>query len=147
MEVEGGSAMKRLLDVNLRRDEFLKLGAPAIGLALGDPGALYGTIQASESPAAGTRTGGGSSQIKVYSTQRKGYVMTEKVIRTDAEWKKLLSPEQFHGTRKKVTERAFSGQYWDTKETGIYQCICCETALSVPFFRVTWNCSGLSSFF
>lgn len=121
--------MKRLLDVNLRRDEFLKLGALALGLALVDLGALYGTIQASESPVAGTRTGGGSSQIKVYSTQRKGYVMTEKVVRTEAEWKKLLSPEQFHVTRKKGTERAFSGQYWDTKETGIYQCICCGNDL------------------
>src|SRR3972149_7751030 len=139
MEVDGGSTRKRLLDGNLRRDEFLNLGALAIGLALVDPGALYGTIQASESPAAGTRTGGGSSQIKLYSAQRKGYVMTEKVIRTDAEWKKLLGPEQFHVPRKKGTERAFSGQDWDTTETGIYQCICCGNDLVCSLTqRVCW---------
>ena len=49
----------------------------------------------------------------------------EKIVKTDDEWKKQLTPEQFKVTRKHGTERAFSGAYWDTKDNGVYQCICC----------------------
>ncbi|MSP51191.1 MAG: peptide-methionine (R)-S-oxide reductase [Alphaproteobacteria bacterium] len=54
---------------------------------------------------------------------------SEKVIKTEEEWKKLLTPEQFHVTRKKGTERAFTGQYAKTKAKGNYVCICCEQPL------------------
>lgn len=63
--------------------------------------------------------------MRVYSLQRKGYVMSEKVVKPDAEWRKLLSPEQYQVTRKKGTERAFTGVYWNTKEKGTYRCVCC----------------------
>lgn len=52
-----------------------------------------------------------------------------KITKTDAEWQAQLNDEQFRVTRKKGTERAFSGQYHDAKETGTYTCICCGEPL------------------
>lgn len=49
--------------------------------------------------------------------------------KTEAEWKKLLTPEQFQVTRKKGTERAFTGEYHDCKTAGVYRCVCCGAAL------------------
>ena len=54
---------------------------------------------------------------------------TGKVVKSDAEWKKQLTPEQYHVTRKHGTERAFTGKYWDKKEPGLYRCVCCGTPL------------------
>jgi peptide-methionine (R)-S-oxide reductase len=54
---------------------------------------------------------------------------TDKVVKTDAEWKKQLTPEQYAVTRKHGTERAFTGRYWNTKEQGLYRCICCGEPL------------------
>ncbi len=55
--------------------------------------------------------------------------MSEKITKPESEWKAQLSPEQYRVTRKKGTERAFTGQYWDTKEPGTYRCICCGNDL------------------
>ncbi len=55
--------------------------------------------------------------------------MNNKIEKTEAEWRDLLSNEQFRVTRQKGTERAFSGAYWDTKEEGIYRCVCCGQPL------------------
>ena len=51
--------------------------------------------------------------------------MTDKVVKTDAEWKAQLSPESYQVARKHGTERAFSGEYHDSKAKGQYDCICC----------------------
>ena len=55
--------------------------------------------------------------------------MTEKVEKTEAEWRENLSPEEYEVLRKKGTERAFTGAYWDTKDEGVYHCIGCGTPL------------------
>ena len=55
--------------------------------------------------------------------------MSEKITKPESEWKAQLTPEQYRVTRKKGTERAFTGEYWDTKEPGTYRCICCGNEL------------------
>ena len=55
--------------------------------------------------------------------------MSEKVKKTDREWEERLSPEQFLVTRKKGTERAFTGKYLDHHEEGMYVCVCCGQEL------------------
>lgn len=53
----------------------------------------------------------------------------KKVNKTDAEWRALLSPEQYHITRERGTERAFTGPFWNSKEKGTYSCVACGEEL------------------
>jgi peptide-methionine (R)-S-oxide reductase len=61
--------------------------------------------------------------------QKKGIVMADKVVKSDAEWRKILSPEQYQVTRQAGTERPFANKYDGWHEKGIFKCVCCGTAL------------------
>lgn len=63
--------------------------------------------------------------IRVYSVAKKGYVMTERVVKSDEEWRRQFTPEQFRIIRRKGTERPFANEYWNNHEEGIYQCVGC----------------------
>lgn len=80
-----------------------------------------GCAERREAPAAA----GNAGPIKVYSYEKGGYVMSEKVVKTEAEWKKLLTPEQFHILREKGTEPAGTGTYARHHEHGVYRCAGC----------------------
>ncbi|MCC7263265.1 MAG: bifunctional methionine sulfoxide reductase B/A protein [Candidatus Latescibacteria bacterium] len=61
--------------------------------------------------------------------QRQALASVDKVVRTEAEWRQRLTPEQFEVARQEGTERAFNGAYWDHHAEGIYRCVCCGTPL------------------
>ena len=103
----------------MNRRSFLRAGLfPAVASALAT---------------SGSRVYGKSGFVKLVeysdSGERKGLVQVEKVQKTDAEWKKQLTPEQYEVTRHAGTERAFTGKYWNNHEHGIYRCVCCGNAL------------------
>jgi len=58
-----------------------------------------------------------------------GFFMTEKIKKSDQEWQKQLSPEQYHVARQAGTEPAFTGKYWNSKDHGTYACVCCGQPL------------------
>lgn len=89
--------------------------------------ACTGGTAKSPDTAATVSTNGG--KIKLYSAAAKGYIMNDKVIKTSEEWRALLTAEQFNVTRKQGTEQAFTGETWNNKEAGIYQCVCCGNDL------------------
>lgn len=111
-----------------RRDFLWMMGAAA-GVAVGAtlPGFLGGRLDISRNFIAPAEAADGSApaRFKVYSAEKRNYVMTDTVVKTSAEWKKTLTPEQYHILREKGTERAFTGKYDKNPEHGIYRCAGC----------------------
>jgi peptide-methionine (R)-S-oxide reductase len=70
---------------------------------------------------------GGIDPAQAKSGKESG--MIEKVIKSDQEWRRILTPEQYRITREKGTESAFSGEYWDNKAEGEYHCVACGLPL------------------
>jgi peptide-methionine (R)-S-oxide reductase len=76
------------------------------------------------------KTPGGTVQEaaeKTANTEKTEKVV--KIVKSEDEWKKLLTPEQYRITREKGTERAFTGQYWNNHEKGVYHCVACNLPL------------------
>jgi peptide-methionine (R)-S-oxide reductase len=70
-----------------------------------------------------------SGRAAAQKPDQEATAMPDKVVKTDAEWKQLLTPEQYRILRKKGTEPAFTGQYYDLKEKGVYECAACGNVL------------------
>lgn len=80
------------------------------------------------------------------SVKQKGKNMEEKIIRSEEEWKKILTPEQYRILREKGTERAFTGEYWNHFEEGVYKCAGCGAELFSSDTKFDSHC-GWPSYF
>ena len=110
--------MEKWKNVLMGRGEFLRSALLLAGGMLLDLSVPRGRARAAE-----------KGRIKIYSAAAGGYVTMEKVIKTEKEWRKQLTPEQFNVTREKGTERPFTGKYDKHYRKGIYGCACCGTDL------------------
>jgi peptide-methionine (R)-S-oxide reductase len=70
-----------------------------------------------------------AERVPIYNSKTGQVTPMEKVRKTDAEWQAQLTPEQYRITRRKGTERAFTGAYHDHHARGVYRCVCCGTEL------------------
>ena len=120
--------MKTIWDYRLGRGEFLRYGLEAAGCLLIGGAGIPGRSAAGQQAEKPVRAGD-SRSVKVYSVEKRGYVVADRVVKSEAEWKKLLTPEQYQVTRKKGTERAFTGKYWNEHGAGVYRCACCGNDL------------------
>ena len=111
----------------LGRREFIALGAAGV-LSY-----AYSALRVPKIVAVASQAAGKSGQVTIVQFSDAGQklktVHIPKVVKTDAEWQKQLTPAAFDITRHAGTELAYSGQYWNLHEKGLFRCICCDNAL------------------
>ena len=107
---------------------------------------MLGAAAAWQRWATGPAAVAGTEPAAVASSSSKGSSLMPKISKTDAEWKAQLTSEQFEVTRRKGTERAFTGEYWNHHEQGVYKCICCGAELFTSQTKYDSGC-GWPSFF
>jgi len=70
-----------------------------------------------------------AGSLRLFSLEKGGFIETEPVVRTDAEWRQALTKEQYEVTRRGGTERAFANAYWENHAAGAYRCVACGNDL------------------
>jgi peptide-methionine (R)-S-oxide reductase len=113
--------LNEVAEKRVSRRTFLVAGAT---VAAGTVFLLRQNVEAKET---------GPKEVKIVqfsdSGKRLQTVAVPMVVKSDEEWRKQLSPQAFDITRHAGTEPAFTGQYWNLHDKGLYRCICCDTAL------------------
>ena len=106
-------------DADLKRRKILLAGTALFALAAAD-----GVVHPAEAIAE-------TVEIEDFADdgKSKGVVRLAKVVKTDAQWKAQLSPKSYDVTRHAGTEQAYTGATWNNLASGLYRCICCDTAL------------------
>ncbi len=106
--------MKSNMNPDRRKFLYLTFAGSCLSMAAAENGRTAKTVRIAQFDAAGNKTG--VSDV-------------EKVVKSDDEWRKQLTQEQFQVSRKAGTERAFTGKYWNLHDDGLYYCVCCDTPL------------------